>query len=255
MCGIHAVISSSQNFEASPTLDSRLRARGPDHVGTLETCIEHEFGLTALKLTSTVLSLRGDHVAKQPLVDETSGSILCWNGEVWRLGGQSLEGNDTEAVFRLLLHASSRRHPDYDNDGYDPVLSALRSIEGPFAFTYLDKPAKRLYAGRDRLGRRSLLMKPGMPFVLSSIAESPSKEWTEVEADGCYTIALDRVEESSDLIMSRHDWDDDQDLVSRPEPRVLRFLDIAQFFRIATNWLRSLVSASSATKQSTIRLA
>jgi asparagine synthetase B (glutamine-hydrolysing) len=221
MCGIHAVISSSQNIEANPALENRLRARGPDHVGTLDSCIKHELGLTALRLTSTVLSLRGDHIAKQPLVDDASGSVLCWNGEVWRLGEQAVDGNDTEAVFRLLLHASSQRDPDHGDDGHDPVLAALRLIQGPFAFIYLDKPAKRLYTGRDRLGRRSLLIKPGMPFVLSSIAESPTQEWTEVEADGCYTIDLDRVDEPSGLVMSRHEWVNDQDLVSIFRPPVL----------------------------------
>lgn len=222
MCGIHAVISRSSDIEIEPVLASRLRARGPDHVGTVRAQIQQDPGLLTLQLTSTVLSLRGDHVARQPLLDEESGSILCWNGEIWRLDGRTLEGNDTEALFRSLLDASAQRQPDSMDGAHDPVLQALRLVEGPFAFIYLDKPAGRLYTGRDRLGRRSLLIKPGMPLVLSSVAESSSEGWIEVEADGCYTVQLDQCHESDALIMSRHDWHDDDQMVAIPSDTTSR---------------------------------
>lgn len=216
MCGIHAVICPHVRAEPvpNPILTARLRARGPDHVGTVHTVIDGCGPDDSLdvRLTSTVLSLRGDHVAKQPLVDDKTGSTLCWNGEVWRLDGRTLQGNDTEAIFRLLLDSSSR---SLEGDGTpDPVLDALRSIEGPFAFVFLDKPAKRIYTGRDRLGRRSLLVKAGMPFTLSSVAEPPSEEWIEVEADGCYSVQLDDCQSTHGLTMSRHSWTADDNLVS-----------------------------------------
>lgn len=218
MCGIHTVIWPSIRVEPEPDhiLTARLRARGPDHTGTVQTRIDGPSPDDSLdvRLTSTVLSLRGDHVAKQPLVDGESGSALCWNGEAWRLDGRTLHGNDTEAIFRLLLDASSRRLPNGDKHREpDPVLDVLRSIEGPFAFIYLDKPAKQLYAGRDRLGRRSLLRRAGMPFTLSSVAEPPSEDWIEVEADGCYTVQLDQSRDSPSLTMSRHGWHQNGNLV------------------------------------------
>jgi asparagine synthetase B (glutamine-hydrolysing) len=216
MCGIHAVICPSSEVDGGPdpVLRERLSARGPDHYGTVHQVIEGDGCDDPLdiRLTSTVLSLRGDHIAKQPLVDETSGSALCWNGEVWRLDGRTLEGNDTEAIFQLLLDASARRGAA--GAASDPVLEALRLIEGPFAFIYLDRPAKRLYVGRDRLGRRSLLMRRGMPFTLSSIAEPPSEDWVEVEADGCYTVQLDQWRDPNELTMLRHGWHEDDNLVS-----------------------------------------
>lgn len=216
MCGIHAVICPSSKVDAGPDpiLRERLSARGPDHYGTVHQVIDGDGCDDPLdiRLTSTVLSLRGDHVAKQPLVDDDSGSALCWNGEVWRLDGRTLEGNDTEAIFQLLLDASARRGAA--DAASDPVLEALRLIEGPFAFIYLDRPAKRLYVGRDRLGRRSLLMRRGMPFTLSSIAEPPSEDWVEVEADGCYTVQLDQWRDPNELTMLRHGWHDDDNLVS-----------------------------------------
>lgn len=210
MCGIHAAISADADYHTlSPGLERRLRNRGPDHLGAVKTQLSRDDESSLyLTLTSTVLSLRGDHLAKQPLVDDKSGSVLCWNGEAWKLGGKLVEGNDGEAVLSLLTAASSSQGKE------DSVLDALRSIDGPFAFIFLDKKAKRLYYGRDRLGRRSLLLKRGDEFLLSSIAEAPAGGWSEVEADGCYTIQLREASSPRDLTPIRHDWDQDQALVS-----------------------------------------
>ena len=90
-----------------------------------------------------------------------------------------MAGNDTEAVLDLLLKATLSR----SDSSHDPVLEALRTVEGPFAFIYFDRPSKCLYYGRDRLGRRSLLVNAKDPFTLSSIPESLSDDWAEVEAD------------------------------------------------------------------------
>jgi len=215
MCGIHAAISRSAHRVASPTLERRLRSRGPDHCGTIRTFLDGEGDgpegrALYLTFTSTVLALRGDHVARQPLVDESSGSVLCWNGEAWKFRGRSVQGNDGEAILTELVAASRRR---IENEGGDDVLDALRDIQGPFAFIFFDKPARRIYYGRDRLGRRSLLIEKGDAFSLSSVAESSKQGWAEVEADGCYTLDLNA---SSDAEMTphRHDWVADDQLVS-----------------------------------------
>ena len=211
MCGIHAVISPNQNYTISDDFKRCLCSRGPDHTATVQSQVTFSDATASslfLNFTSTVLALRGDHVAKQPLVDESPGSVLCWNGEAWRIQGELVRGNDGEAVLALLSKASKV------NSNGDSVLEALRSIEGPFAFIYLDKPARRLYYGRDRLGRRSLLVKPGMPFSLSSIAEMPVDGWSEVEADGCYSLQLDQDNAGAGLEPVRHDWTSNSALVS-----------------------------------------
>ncbi|KPM43871.1 Asparagine synthetase domain-containing protein C4F6.11c [Neonectria ditissima] len=211
MCGIHAAISSSPNSSISAELIQCLAKRGPDHTGTAQTqvvCRDPDRGSLFLTFTSTVLSLRGDHVAKQPLVDDASGSILCWNGEAWGIRGEPVRGNDGEAALALLTEASRSAA---DSGG---VLDALRAIEGPFAFFYFDKPAKRLYYGRDRLGRRSLLVKAGLPFALSSVADMPVEGWTEVEADGCYALELSEGDLPTDMVPTRYDWSHDPSLVS-----------------------------------------
>jgi asparagine synthetase B (glutamine-hydrolysing) len=204
MCGIHASINTSPDQILSSELERCLCNRGPDHIGTVKTQLNNSQGELFLTFTSTVLSLRGDHVARQPFVDPVTESILCWNGEAWALRGEPVQGNDGEAILALLAEASK---------GSGDVMDVLRAIEGPFAFIYLDKPAKRLYYGRDRLGRRSLLVKDGLPFALSSIAETPVDGWTEVEADGCYTLDL-TVDVSAGLLPERHDWTADTSLVS-----------------------------------------
>ncbi|RCI15479.1 hypothetical protein L249_3539 [Ophiocordyceps polyrhachis-furcata BCC 54312] len=184
MCGIYVSISfppssfSSDHHEPqTPGLLARLRNRGPDHVGHVRERLEFKGRSLSLSLTSTVLALRGDGITRQPLIDADTGSVLCWNGEAWSIASHPVQGNDAEAVL-AACHAQS-------------VVDALRAVEGPFAFVYLDRPAARLYYGRDRLGRRSLLMKPGDPWSLASIADVPAAGWTEVEADGFYFLSLD----------------------------------------------------------------
>ncbi|KAG5999140.1 hypothetical protein E4U43_002258, partial [Claviceps pusilla] len=228
MCGIHAAIYAAGACPKSAALERRLRNRGPDHQGTVTTCLEssdhgHGHGhdhdhATTLAFTSTVLSLRGDHVARQPLVDQVTGSVLCWNGEAWKIRGREVHGNDGEAVMSLLVEASRSRTCPTDDDGSSVlrVLRVLRDIEGPFAFIYYDKAAGRLFYGRDRLGRRSLLVKTGDPFVLASIADDcAAGEWAEVEADGIYVLELpgpgagDGERPLGEYAPSRHDWVDD----------------------------------------------
>ncbi len=208
MCGIHAAISKAAVDQIDASLEECLRKRGPDHVGTVNVQLDENGSSLHVALTATVLALRGDHVAAQPLVDEGSGSVLCWNGEAWKIQERPVEGNDGEAVLALLCAASKQ-------GSTEAILCALRAIEGPFAFIYLDKPSGILHYGRDRLGRRSLLVhSTAETLQLSSIAQSSSTGWLEVEADGCYTISLDPNGFETTGHQTRHDWSNDESLVS-----------------------------------------
>ena len=185
MCGIHATISVNDAAELSENLRQSLTDRGPDHLGVAERQLSH----IALKFTSTVLALRGDHVAQQPFEDTKSGSVFCWNGEAWKLGSQRVQGNDGEAIFNSLVRTQNTEPAARKNH----ILSVLRSIQGPFAFLYFDAPGQCLYFGRDRLGRRSLLLNQapdGKSVALSSIAGVSNRDWSEVEADGIYTMTI-----------------------------------------------------------------
>lgn len=234
MCGIHATIAAATCDVSciSEQLRRRLDGRGPDHFGQI---ITHTGGQHAtsngrqlrLCLSSTVLALRGDGIARQPFLEESAGSVLCWNGEAWAIDGEPVAGNDGQAVFGRL---TSKRAA---------VLDTLRSIDGPFAFMYLDKPADRLYFGRDRLGRRSLLLrqarddKTHLPQVtLSSVSELQDPQWKEVEADGIYCIDLTQPAffeaSGGEIEITHHSWlpqgADDSSVVSLEEVLPVSFV-------------------------------
>jgi asparagine synthetase B (glutamine-hydrolysing) len=76
------------------------------------------------------------------------------------------------------------------------ILSMIQEIEGPFAFVYYRASMKKIYFGRDCLGRRSLLWyrSEEEAFMLSSVGKAVTSEedmkgvWEEVPAAGIYSI-------------------------------------------------------------------
>lgn len=202
MCGIYASISTRGSRQPSEAAKRLLCNRGPDHIGELHTDIPLENGKTwRISLTSTVLALRGGHITTQPFQDDHSGSSLCWNGEAWKIGLNTITGNDGEAVFDSLLSASSAQ---VTSKSSDDVLRVLRSIVGPFAFVFLDRINNQIYFGRDRLGRRSLLYKNdgnATSLELSSVADPATGPWSEVEADAIYQLSYDK----SLSVLRQHD--------------------------------------------------
>ncbi|KAK6958229.1 hypothetical protein Daesc_001024 [Daldinia eschscholtzii] len=213
MCGVHGVVSTAALPSISQELKNLLSNRGPDHFGQVYRELPFEDGESVihLNLTSTVLALRGDHVAKQPLESPVTGSVLCWNGEAWRIDGQPISSkNDGELILAKLdtIDASSPESRE------SHILGVLRSIEGPFAFLFYDTQDKRLYFGRDRLGRRSLLSNQAEDdntISFSSIADVPTTGWKEVNADGIYSLNLaTRLATPGglklDTHLTRYDW-------------------------------------------------
>ncbi|KAH7631070.1 asparagine synthase-domain-containing protein [Sordaria sp. MPI-SDFR-AT-0083] len=236
MCGIHAVLTPPGIVHTiSPDLTRCLCNRGPDYLGQVErrvtstSCSSSSNSVSSLssldscwtlKLTSTVLALRGDHVAKQPLTTsypdadtDKTGSVLCWNGEAWRINGEPVKGNDGEEIWRLLREAeasasatvaaaAASEEEEEEEKKEKKILDVFRVIEGPFAFVYWYEAGRKVIFGRDRLGRRSLMAKRDErtgEVVLSSVAEgfnggsdntNGSNGWKEVEADGIYVLDL-----------------------------------------------------------------
>lgn len=192
MCGIHASISIEALRLPSAELKALLQSRGPDHLGEAQTQIRGQDGQCCwVHFTSTVLALRGGHVTVQPFVDTSNGSLLCWNGEAWKIGSQKISGNDGETVFAALTEASSALRSS--TEATAAILKVLRSISGPFAFVFLDKIHGQLYLGRDRLGRRSLLHSTARShsyLEFSSVSDPGSVSWQEVEADAVYQLVL-----------------------------------------------------------------
>ena len=200
MCGIYASVSKTRPTHPSPELKQLLCQRGPDHSREFDVQTSFECGTVNLSFTSTVLALRGEHVAAQPLTDSQTGSILCWNGEAWKIGQELVKGNDGEAILALLAsHTSSLSVFDSVNG----IIQTIQSISGPFAFIYFDKVHGILYFGRDCLGRRSLLSSmdsTNAAVQFSSVADNTSGSWSEVGADGIYVLAISGLPANTSLI-------------------------------------------------------
>lgn len=128
----------------------------------------------------------------QPAIDGITGSVLCWNGEAWRIESKVVTENDTAIVFAAILAASRTAahskecEQSKDTDLHNSITKMLAMIKGPFAFVYFDATSSSLYYGRDHLGRRSLLIRSDANgFTLTSTSDGAAG-WQEVPADGIY---------------------------------------------------------------------
>ncbi|KAK5202133.1 hypothetical protein LTR16_000266 [Cryomyces antarcticus] len=201
MCGIF--FSLSHKAFSSPNEESKhlLSRRGPDSTKEHRLKIReqqdaHDLGgkHTAVYISSlsTVLSLRGNRIVSQPLVDDAARSFLCWNGEAWKIDGKPFNGNDAEIVFQLFLKAcTSTEQMTETTLSHQNLVKAVALIAGPYAFVFYDSAHGLVYFGRDCLGRRSLLQRTdgAGDFMLSSICDARVEDgWTEVEADGLYVV-------------------------------------------------------------------
>ena len=163
MCGIYLSVRADECQIISSTHSEALSRRGPDNAETTSRQDHFKSDLATSSLTetqewtahltfvSTVLSLRGSSVVKQPLIDASSDSLLCWNGEAWSIDGQPVQGNDTEAVFQLLLGIPQSRESLSAEERLQSFLRLISRISGPFAFIFYDAPHHRVFFGRDVL--------------------------------------------------------------------------------------------------------
>ncbi|PYH42091.1 asparagine synthetase domain-containing protein [Aspergillus saccharolyticus JOP 1030-1] len=207
MCGIFFSIGASKATLPNEETCCLLRKRGPDnfHIHTVQRNVidnQSTSGASAtifLSFVSTVLSMRGDHLVSQPLVDANTGSVLCFNGDAWKIKGGQIEGNDVEPIFRLLLKAVNTLKTDSSEqqnptDVVQRVLDVISSISGPFALVFYDAINAKVYFTRDCLGRRSLLqgVDDEGSFKICSLCDSTTTtHFSEVETDGVYVIDLE----------------------------------------------------------------
>ncbi|KAI9684725.1 MAG: hypothetical protein M1829_000100 [Trizodia sp. TS-e1964] len=204
MCGIFLTLGSEKPaLGPNSNLRQLLHKRGPDSIGEYATGVgfshfNNSNKTLHLSFLSTVLSLRGAGITPQPLVHQSSGSVLCWNGEAWSIKGAPVSGNDAEQILELLVNASIQSKEiqstaDKQRFLLDRFSSAISSIAGPYAFVFWDQPNRRLFFGRDVLGRRSLLQRfdDHGNLTLSSISDEQSdNHWNEVDTEGIHFINL-----------------------------------------------------------------
>lgn len=156
MCGILFNISSDSNYQFNEQSLSDLSRRGPDTLHTVGRKITTSDKRTTwyLNFAASVLWLRGAQPHLQPLVDEATDSVLCWNGEAWSFDDKPVPGNDSAYIFRELLAATTTSSSEF---AASKVVDVLDRIKGPYAFVFFDGRSKQVFYGRDVLGRRSLL--------------------------------------------------------------------------------------------------
>lgn len=215
MCGIFFSCSQNEYECYFDRLKGLLERRGPDSTCTVHRTVNLKQASSQsisstqphiLTLCSTVLSLRGDGVSRQPMEDHDTGSVLCWNGEAWHIGQDAVHGNDTQKVFDSFLKAI-RSTESTCNNAQSPsgrslqnLVDTVARISGPYAFVFYDALYQRVIFGRDPLGRRSLTTSigPSRSLIISSVCDYTNNElWTEVEADGIYSLDLRRTSSST----------------------------------------------------------
>ena len=160
MCGIAFCLCLPGHTDTNlfTRLRCALRPRGPDHEGS---SIFHLPCGTRASLAASVLALRGDASAVQPL--QTGRVTLAFNGEIFG-GPLSTSRGDTAALSLALctaLEACSSGGSSGGGGDTRARASAVRdvaaSIVGPFAFLAWDEVSHELFIARDATGRRSLL--------------------------------------------------------------------------------------------------
>ncbi|KAG2149778.1 asparagine synthase-domain-containing protein [Suillus cothurnatus] len=216
MCGIfcslhvgcdtdHNTCGGSKNtvyHELSERLKVANATRGPDaqethHVQVQGTCCDEAqapspnktCGPAAfdLEFFASELRLRGDAPIVQP--HQQDGDVFCWNGEV------NAYENDGAKLFQSI-HALS---------AMDDLPFLLGRIEGPYAFVYYHAKSRKLYFGRDPLGRRSLLIhKPSVfnpYFLLASVSVGDDQGYVmeELSTDAIFCLDVGQLCESKEI--------------------------------------------------------
>ncbi|KAI9149721.1 hypothetical protein H9P43_009900 [Blastocladiella emersonii ATCC 22665] len=188
MCGIalHACHSHEHSSHNPAEQAAYLARRGPDHQGSVTLDLGGSLHAT---LSASVLHLRGATTHAQPVV-LPSGSVLCWNGQVYRGHGveDAPHASDTALLARLVGELEAA-HPEDDPAAFGKGLVALfESLEAEFALVLVQPRERRAWFGRDVFGRRSLLVRATATAL--DVASVYLPGGAEVAADGLYTADL-----------------------------------------------------------------
>ncbi|KAJ8612611.1 hypothetical protein MRB53_037347 [Persea americana] len=191
MCGILVIISGYHVLLPSEQHLALIKRRGPDYYGNLllKGCGSRPYRVW---ISASVLSLRGQDVATQPLLHD-SGCKLCWNGELWRYGGVAVAAESDGPFMLAALVQAAQSGQDHE----DAIVAVMNAVEGPCAFVFFDAIHDRLYFGRDPLGRRSLVWSAegsaedgSQMIILASVADSSHSAWEELDTDHVHILDL-----------------------------------------------------------------
>ncbi len=146
MCGLCGLVRAQAPVSSEEILAMRevLAHRGPDSAGVW---VAGGVGLGHRRLSIIDLAARAD----QPLASETGAVRVVFNGEIYNFGElrRQLEARGhvfaTRSDTEVIIHA-------YEEYG----LECLTRLRGMFAFALWDAERRRLFAARDRLGKKPL---------------------------------------------------------------------------------------------------
>ncbi|KAM3861740.1 asparagine synthetase domain-containing protein 1 [Diretmus argenteus] len=200
MCGIFCLLRlSPTQLKCDKTVYEYLKRRGPN--SSQDLTVTGADLLYQCVFSAHVLHMRG-LLTPQPVQDST-GNVLVWNGEIF--GGLPVrpEENDTNILAQQLSACNNASE----------ILSVLSSVQGPWAFVYYQQAGDYLWFGRDFFGRRSLLWKfdvEGNALTLTSVAAHASGPdqslWQEVPAVGVYRIDLKALAETGSVTFEIYPW-------------------------------------------------
>lgn len=152
MCGIFGFIDPDQrqnNFDILKRITATLSHRGPDKINFWQDENKKiNFGHTRL----SILDLQT--TGNQPMFSKNGRYVIIYNGEIYnhidlrkelskQKNLQSFSGSsDTETLIKIIET--------------EDVYSAIKKIDGMFAFALYDKFEKKIFLARDKFGEKPL---------------------------------------------------------------------------------------------------
>ena len=150
MCGISGILDWSKPLvqETLQNMIQRLVHRGPDAEGFF---MESPIGLAHRRLS--VIDL--NEAANQPLWDGSGNHCIVFNGEIYNF----------RTLRQDLMASGSQFHTESDTEVLLEAYkkwgtNCLERLNGMFAFAIWDRPNRRLFLARDRLGKKPLFYFP-----------------------------------------------------------------------------------------------
>lgn len=147
MCGFIGCVSFKEIESANlQKANSFSKCRGPDDTSQLTHKSDINYDLWFNRLA--IVDLNSN--ANQPMVSESQGSVLMFNGEIYN--SNKLRKKNTEYNFLTSHSDTETLLAGLDQFG----INFINELEGQFSFFYMNKIMKKIYLVRDRVGQKPL---------------------------------------------------------------------------------------------------
>ena len=146
MCGIVGTVGKTRSIPMDLFREMRdsMIHRGPDDAGVWQSPMG-----TAMLGSRRLAILDLSQAGHQPMVDETSGLVIVFNGEIYNFRELSAELSQAGCRFRSCSDTEVLLK-SYEMWG----AGCLNRLNGMFAFAIWDDRKQELFAARDRFGEK-----------------------------------------------------------------------------------------------------